>query len=159
MSKLFEIPIYAVDRNTLHTKYSNAADKIKEDCKECAAETIQRCIDHETYPHRMWDYNHIVGYIQILTKRQDVIFEVYLPCEKKRYYWKSKSKVFLYNIHANGTHFFVDKKRNNSEIQGQVAAMLNDVIKCHIPKQYFVDTEAFLTLNRMIDYHSLIGKD
>ena len=159
MRKLFEIPIYAINRKTLREKYSKYVCKIEAIYKHCDAATKQYYIDAETYPQRTWDYNHIVGYIRILTKQQDVIFEIYLPYQKERYSWKSKSKYFLYNIQANGTHFYVGEKRTNSDIQEQVTEMLNSIIKYRIPNRYFVDTEAFETLNGMIDYQRIIRED
>ena len=41
---------------------------------------------------------------------------------------------------------------NNKEIQVRTAEMLQAVIKTHIPKNYFVDTEAFDNLNERVDY-------
>lgn len=107
----------------------------------------------DTYPFRLWDYNHVVGYIRISIDGHDIIFDVFLPmphCD--RYYWKSKRKIFLYDISANGTHFYVADRMDNKEIQVRTAEMLQAVIKTHIPKNYFVDTEAFDNLNERVDY-------
>ena len=44
----------------------------------------------------------------------------------------------------------------NEDIQDRIAAMLQSVIKTHIPKRYCVDTEAFDHLNRKLDYISVM---
>ena len=48
---------------------------------------------------------------------------------------------------------------SNLEIQNQAEKMLRNIIKAHVPNQYFVDTESFETLNGMVDYQSVLGKD
>ena len=112
-----------------------------------------------TYPYRLWDYNHIVGYIRISTEGRDIFFDVFLPESKcERYRWKSKRKRFLYNTSANGTHFYVNDRMTNEDIQVSTAEMFQSVIKNLIPKRYFTDTEAFNNLNGQLNYIEIMEK-
>lgn len=154
MKKLIEIPIYALDKQTLHLRYEKYIEALrKEFLPNIKEDTFQRVLEGETYPKRVWDYNHIVGYIVIGYEFGDILYRIYLPSPKKeRYIWKSSKKTFLYDIHANGTHFRIDKRMNNQDVQCEIRDMLNSVIKEHIPKKYFVDRQAFDNINDNIDY-------
>ena len=155
MMKLFEIPVYALSRMSLCER--NQALRAKLNRKYSGNPHINDLIDLETYPYRLWDYNHIVGYITISASGRDILFNIFLPTpHKDRYHWKSKSKTFLYDISANGTHFYVNENMRNEDIQDRIAAMLQSIIETHIPKRYCVDTEAFDHLNRKLDYMSVM---
>lgn len=160
MKKVFEIPVYALTREQLRHKFVKFVDSWKEKNPYASSENLRRCIEIETYPQRLWEYNHIVGYIVISTDRYDILFDLYLPTPLiERYIWTSKQKRFLYNIQANGTHFHMNDKLSNMEIQKKIQEMLNGVIKRHIPERFFVDLEAFKTLNRMIDYKLILQEE
>ena len=157
MKKVFEIPVYAFGKEQLRDKVAKFSDSWKKKNPQIVPETTQRCIEIESYPQRLWEYNHIVGYIVISVEGYDIQFDVYLPTpHMDRYIWKSKQKHFLYNTHANGTHFYVDEKLSNTQIQQKTQEMLGGVIKGHIPKRFVVDREAFDRVNGMVDYRSIL---
>ena len=63
MHKIIEIPIYALDKSTLRVRYEKYAEALRRDVfPDIKEETFQRCLESETYPKRVWEYNHIVGY-------------------------------------------------------------------------------------------------
>ena len=155
--KLFEIPIYAMGKSQLTRKYHQCASQIREELSGHPEKQIQSSIATRLSPPCRWEYNHIVGYIVISVMGQDVELHVYLPTpHKKRYVWLSGRKIFLYDICANGTHFYISDNMGNGDIQKRTAEMLNEVIKTHIPKRYFVDKECFETLNGMVDYRTIV---
>ena len=155
--KLFESPVYAFRREVLYNKYENWRARFMDENKERKKESLNKAIEINAYPFCLWDYNHIVGYIRISMNRRDILLDVFLlPSEQKRYLWKSKQKVFLHNIFANGIHFYISDTMSNEDIQVRIVEMLRAVIKTHIPKRYFVDTESFDHLNNKLDYKSLM---
>lgn len=154
MHKIIEIPIYALDEKTLRLKYDKYVEVLRREVwSNTKEDTFQRCLEVEAYPERVWDYNHIVGYIAIGYEFGDVLYKVYLPTPKKqRYMWKSSKKTFLCDIHTNGTHFRIEKDMNNQKVQSEIKDMLNSVIEEHIPRKYYVDRQAFDNVNDNIDY-------
>lgn len=85
--------------------------------------------------------------------------KVYLPVgDKKRYVIASSKKTFLYDIEANSTHFRVDEKMTNSDIRENLLSELLNIQKTHIPKRYYIDREAFDTLNPFVDYKAILDK-
>lgn len=157
MVKLFEIPVYAMSRKNLSKRYCVFRKRLQDKQIPCSEEHMNGLVELMTYPYRLWDYNHIIGYIQISIDRRDVLFDIFLPMpNKERYRWRSERKIFLYNILANGTHFYVSDQMRNEDIQVRTAEMLREVIETHIPKRYCVDTEAFDHLNNKLDYISVI---
>ncbi|HCA30638.1 MAG TPA: hypothetical protein DEP23_14345 [Ruminococcaceae bacterium] len=156
--KLFELPIYAISSDTLKQKYQEFKRKFQKtySTHKSVDDVYKKCLDIETYPQRLWDYNHIVGYIRISLTQNDVLFDIFLPTPKiERYLWRSHKKHFLYNIYANGTHFYIGCM-NNEEIRTMAENMLDGVIKDHIPPRYYVDRESFDYLNNQIDYRTLL---
>ncbi|MBR2869688.1 MAG: hypothetical protein IKB88_11590 [Clostridia bacterium] len=157
MVKLFEIPIYALSKGSLSKRYNRTVEKIKNKYPEADQESLSKTVEFLTYPQRLWEHNHVVGYIDIISEKQDIVFEIYLPYPKvERYHWNSKNRIFLYNVMANGTRFYVDKNISNSEIQTKIFEMLDWIIKDLIPKRYYVDRATFDAVNMHVDYLGII---
>ena len=157
MIKLFEIPVYALSRKSLSKRYCKVVETIEKEYLETDRDSFSKAIEILTYPQRLWDHNHVVGYIDIISDNKDVVFEIYLPYPKvERYHWNGKKRICLYNIMANGTHFFIDKNMSNSEIQIKISEMLNWIIKDIIPNRYYVDRTAFDAVYEHVDYLGII---
>ena len=43
------------------------------------------------------------------------------------------------------------------DIRSKTTEMLDNIIKIHIPKRYFVDREAFDTINSHLDYRGILN--
>ena len=157
MTKLFEIPIYALSREVLSERYESYKRKFSKRFPNADVETTAFCIAHTVFPKNTWDHNHIVGYIDIIYENNDIVFEIYLPHpEIKRYNWIRSNKVCVRNVGALGTHFYVDSEMNNNDINKQIKEMLNWVIKDFVPKKYYVNREFFDILSGHVDYISII---
>lgn len=153
MKKLFDIPIYALRPDELKCRVEQRIAKLKEYAAGADRETMDMIIDCETFPKRCWDYNHIVGYIRISATRQDIVFDLFLPRPAvERYIWNSTRKVFLYDVNANGTHFYIGNMKTNREIQCATAEMLTWVVRNYVPKRFYADRDSFDTLNTHLDY-------
>lgn len=158
--KLFEIPVYALDKDELLRKYKKQPSYETKKNKPISEMTnFDFYLDKMALPYRRWDYNHIVGYISIFTDCRDVCLKVYLPVgDKKRYVIDSTKKTFLYDIEANGTHFYVDEKMTNSDIRESLLNELLAIQETHIPGRYYIDREAFDALSPFVDYKSIFDK-
>ena len=154
---LHEIPIYALSKKELSKRYERFKESFQKSCLTIDDESFRKCIDLETFPQRCWKHNHVVGYIDIHLDRQDIVFEIYLPHPKnKRYNWRRSRKIYMHNIMANSTHFYVDSKMCNNDIQTKITEMLDWIIKDHIPSKYYVDRNAFDSVHSCIDYKSIL---
>lgn len=159
MNSLFEIPIYGLSPSALNNRFLARKKSIEIECadRNVSPTHARDILELETYPCRMWQYNHIVGFIRISIDGQDMNYEVFLPVgQRERYRWLSSRKVFMYDIHANGTHFYLGNTKTNDIIQQRLVEMLHEVIKQHVPKRYYVDTSTFDSTYRHIDYMSII---
>ena len=160
MIKLHEIPIYALSKKELSKRYKRFKEKFWEESPPIDQETFDKCMEIAAFPQRCWEHNHIVGYIDILLDKHDIVFEVYLPYpEVVRYNWRSRRKALVYNICANGTHFFVDLSMSNYDIQTKISDMLDFVVTCHIPSRFVVNRTAFNAVYRYTDYKSIIDAE
>lgn len=156
MKKLFEIPVYALSPSKLNGRVNKYIAKLKSQMLHLDEDTFARIKDIETFPMRSWDYNHIVGCIQIVMTNTDILFEIFLPIPiPMRYDWRTKRKIRVQNICANGTHFYLGALKTNDEIRGAIVEMLDQVIADHIPERFYVDREVFDTVNSHMDYISI----
>ncbi len=159
MKKLFDIPIYALSPDELSHRVKQKIDKLKEYAAGTDPQTMDLIIDNETFPKRCWEYNHIVGYIRISATRQDIVFDLFLPKpEVERYIWNSPRKAFLYDVNANGTHFYIGNMKTNEEIREATDDMLTWMIKDFLPKRYYVDRSSFDNLNHHLDYLGIVNE-
>lgn len=90
MLKLFEIPVYAVGRKSLSKKDHELRTRIESEHPDSAEKHISGLAALVTYPYRLWEYNHIVGYIGMgvethacVTKAHACVF-IMLPCDTWR---------------------------------------------------------------------------
>ena len=107
-----------------------------------------------------WEYNHLVGIIKISVENSSIIYELYGQTPwVKRYYWYTSKRKALRRRQIIGTHFYIGDERSNENIQNKVADyLLHSIVRDYIPSNYYVDTEAFLNVNKYIDYLDLVEK-
>jgi hypothetical protein len=70
--------------------------------------------------------------------------------------WNTKRKIHVQNIGVNGTHIYWGSLKTNEEFREAVSSMLDQVITDHIPKRFYVDREAFDTINAYLDYLAIV---
>lgn len=159
--KLFEIPVYGLSKETLKHRVEARITELK---KECESNNVPEAhqmmlIENQTYPMKIWEYNHIVGFIKVSANGHDVLFEVFMRYDgAQKYLWWASRKHFVRNAGTSGLHFYHGNMKTNAQIQQRIAEMLHDIIDAHIPKRYFVDTQAFDSINIHVDYLSLLHK-
>lgn len=157
MKKLFDIPIYGLSPLKLDDHVSRFVAKLKSQLLHLEEDTFSCIKDIETFPMRSWNYNHIVGYIRVEMSDTDMLFDVFLPIPiPERYNWRTKRKVCVQDICANGTHFYFGTLKTNEEIRAAMVDMLNQVVADHIPKRFHVDRDSFDILNKHLDYIGII---
>jgi len=157
IKKLFDIPVYALSPDELCGRVQKKIDALTEYAASSDDETKRVIVDRITFPQRCWDYNHIIGYIRIGIIGRDVVFDLFCPYPSiERYIWYSPKKAFLFDVNANGTHFYTGNMKTNDEIQSAADEMLTGIIKDFFPKRYFVDRSCFDNLNQHLDYLSIV---
>lgn len=157
MKKLFEIPVYALSAPKLNARTSKRIAELEELLSRSDPNEAAFVIDRETFPMRSWDYNHIIGYIRIAVSKTDILFDVFMPNPiPVRYVWNTKQKIHVQNIWANGTHIYRGSMKTNVEFREAVSSMLDQVIADHIPERFYVDREAFDTINAHLDYLAIV---
>ena len=157
--KLFEIPVYALSKEKLNERVDYAFRKFKSTYSryEYDDNQFKKLFDIENYPARLWDYNHIIGYIAITKDGKDFGLDWYtiIPSPQK-YYWNSRRKNHLQNARINGYHFYAGNMKTGKELQ----ARLNDLVKGFVDdlrkRGYYADDEAFLSISNLLDYDALL---
>lgn len=163
--KLFEIPVYALEKDILLKRYREKRNRLISDFGSVESfdgndQRMNLAIDMCTYPQRLWEYNHIVGFITVCVEFPDISFEQYVPVKPvERYCWTSrKNKIFLMNNQLNGYHFNYTHCKRGEDIRLGIHQMFDDIIRNMVDKRFFVDREAFDQVDRLIDYSRLLGE-
>lgn len=157
MKKLFDIPVYALDEKTLGQRVDAKIKTIEKNAPGADRDVLERLTERETFPMRNWDYNHIIGYVQLSLTKQEIIAAVFMPVPTPaRYYWDSEKKHFVRNLFANGTHVYIGNMKTNEEMQAAAAELLERVIEDHLHGRFHADREAFDVVNKHIDYLGLL---
>lgn len=157
MRKLFEIPIYALSRKELDKRIKKDRTAFITKNNHIPEDIAVDVFDNKfTLYKRNWDYNHIVGYIQIFKQENNLKLELYLIVEpKSKYYWKSNRKKFLRKQFTNGCNIYLGQYENNIQVSKQLDCLLNDLKKNYIPSRYYIDTETYDNTKEYIDYKGI----
>ena len=159
MTKLFDIPVYALTEKTLVQRADAKIKTVEKNAPGTNRETLNRLIERETFPMRNWDYNHIIGYIQIGLTKQDIVASVFMPVPAPaRYRWDSVKRHFVQDLGANNAHRYIGNMKVNEDIQTVARELLECVIRDHLNRRFHVDRTAFDAVNSYIDYLYLLQK-
>ena len=155
--KLFEIPIYGLTQEKLRRRVAKKIELYNND--ESVEPIHSLLIKTVSYPMSAWDYNHLVGAIQITydLDQYTVFYELFMPyLELSKYYWDSKRRHFITNQHINGQHFYITDTMDNAEIAQQINNHLVSLIQEFIPERFCADLTAFECINKFIDYRKIM---
>lgn len=157
MRKLFEIPIYALSRKELDKRIKKDRTAFITKNNHIPEDIAVDVFDNKfTLYKRNWDYNHIVGYIQIFKQGNNLKLELYLIVEpQSKYYWKSNRKKFLRKQFTNGCNIYLGQYENNIQVSKKLDCLLNDLKKNYIPSRYYIDTETYDNTKEYIDYKGI----
>lgn len=153
---LFEIPIYSMSEKEFNKRWKKKKDFLYNMFVShgTTEENARLYVSDSCFPHCLWKYNQIIGYIRISVDIHDVWFDVYRSLDKI-YYADSKQKHFIEDIHANGTHFYVSKQ-SNEEIKQGIREMLKSIEKEHLRKNFYVDYSTFDNIFEYINIQEIM---
>ena len=158
--KLFEIPVYVLSRALLEKRVNTAFSKFFKKYNDTGkSETeLKKLFDITAYPARLWDYNHIIGYIVISKCGGDMILDWYtLFPGVQKYYWGSGRKKYMQNTHLSGYHFYTGNIKSGTQLRQRLYELIKGFEKELKKRGYFVDLEAFRNIDGLLDYEKLLG--
>lgn len=140
---LFEIPIYSMSEKEFNKRWKKRKDYLYNMfiSGRNTEEDARRFVSDSCFPKCVWKYNQIIGFIRISVSKRDVWFDIYRSLDKI-YYANSKTKHFIQNMHANGTHFYVSNL-TNEYIKPNILETLKSIEKNSLKKKFYVDYSAF----------------
>lgn len=155
MKKIFEIPIYAFDKKELNRCIEKSRETFFRQFEYIEDKTsVEQAWKHHIYPQNNWDYNHLVGFIKIYKKQDDIFIDLFLS-DIKRYIWNTMKKKFVTNQFLNGMHFRA-AGLDNTDIRSELDKFLHEVIEHNIKnKSYYVDLAVYKNIKDMIDYQNI----
>jgi hypothetical protein len=92
--------------------------------------------------------------------KADINFDLFLQAQgqynKTRYQWRTTQKWLLESQRVGGWHFRLEEIDPNETIKSKIESLLDGMIRELVPQKYYVDKEAFSTMNRLADYTRLM---
>ena len=135
--KLAEVPVYALSLETFNSKVEARQRshfvKYGKGASELSFET-------EYGNSRYYRFNHIIGYIVVLKKRDDILFELY-KSDIQRYHWDSRKKHCFCYVPITENHFRIDKSMSNEDVRSKVNLHMDKIVKKHFSQKAFADRQ------------------
>lgn len=157
--KLFEIPVYAFSKEMLERRVEQTRQKIiSENANRNLSEHhLNQILALATFPQCLWEYNHIIGYIVVSKCGYDIVLDWYasLPSIQK-YYWTSKKKHCLQNVHLNGYHFYTGNMINGDQLRERMKELIIGFAEILRKRGYYADLEAYYNIDTLLDYGRLL---
>lgn len=150
--KLFEIPVYAFSRDKLANKVKIREEEFHYYPYGHIDDANALIPVSDTFPKKLYDYNHVVGVIVILIDKYEVEAKLFKALYEK-YYWKSGRKKFLVDMHINGAHL----RYSINNIKDCIRYVYNIAVSC-VDKPMFIDDECFTNLLDLIDWSGVVDK-
>ena len=157
--KLFEIPVYAMSKETLAKRVEQKSLKIRSENagRKITEEHIKQIIALETFPQSLWEYNHIIGYIVISKDRNDMALDWYAPIPGiQKYYWTSHTKYYVQNTQLNGCHFYIGNISSGEQLKEKLKALVTGYAEELKKVGYYADLEAFSNIVELLNYEKLL---
>lgn len=155
---LFSIPIYSTSEKEYEKRLQRhiaLQEKSLPNYSEAELAQIKNDLFSLFYPKNIWLYNQIIGYIRVLLDYPDILFEIYMPLQRKRYRTFSNRKSYCANWLADGLHFnIVDK--TNEQIRNEIREWLISIKKERFKSRY-IDITVFDNIAKYIDFRALIN--
>ena len=158
--KLFDIPIYSMSKKIFYKKWDNFFESEKKKFfSTCSLEQQNNHIEISKNVIRKqltWEYNQIIGYIQVYFEMSDICFKIFYP-DIQRCVFDSKQKHFVQDLNILGYHFHFDDRNTNQDVVKQIDEWINIIKKNDIPKSRYLDLELYNFYKNKIDYLKLLN--
>ena len=152
---LFSLPIYSCTEKVFKTAYKKyikrkASDAIYTYTKlNKSEEEAINLIENFYWKKRIWKYNQIIGYLQILVFGCSLAFNRYLPEEKNIMRFSNKKK-YMCMMPVSG--IYVQLTGTNEEIADSLLKAIKDIAKMN---KWIIDTSEFELIYKDINYLKL----
>ena len=153
---IFEIPVYSMSEEKYYKKQETSNESSIKHFLELNDEIgdYERWLKRFNLPQSIWKYNQIVGYIQIIIKGKDIIFDLWL-CKDKRYFYNTTKKHFIEPMPANGLHFFTNTMTDR-EIKIEIERFLKIIEKEIKKKNMYLDKTIYNNLVNNINIKNML---
>lgn len=149
--KIAEVPVYALSREDFNRKVEA---RKRSDFEKYGSGASELSFDIEYGKSRYYDYNHIIGYIVVSKKKDDILFELY-KTDIQRYHWDSRKKHFFYNDMITGYHFRIENNTSNEDARNRVNSIMDEIIKEIFPPKSYADRQMLSLILENIDIVAL----
>lgn len=153
---IFDIPIYSMTKNDFSKKWDRYKERKKQNYINInqALDDYEIWLDKFCFPQSVWQYNQIIGHIQIILNKDDIIFELWLT-KDKNFHYNGKKKHFIENMPTIGLHFYAGNM-NDNEIKQEINKYLDMIKNDFLNKNYFLDDTIYTNLINNINIKQLM---
>lgn len=148
----YKIPVYSCSKEDFEKKYTKNWDMKREKYK---GTVYDKALGKLLSSRLCWEYNQIIGYIEVFYEDYSINFKAYKNYEKRVNILGNKRKWFTQLISSeNGRH--IDIYQPNEIISENILEELLSIMKEDYPKKAFIDLDEFNLVKDLIDYNKII---
>lgn len=155
---IYEIPIYSMPKKEFKRRWDKWKHKWYEQSIQMGrsqeeAGKVSNTIIEGRYPQNVWEYNQIVGFVEISISSRDISFNVQKTLDTG-IHAIGKRKHYIQNMMTNGMHFRY-KNMTNEEIVIEIDGYL-DSIERGLNKPFCLYCDTYNNIKGCIDFKGII---
>lgn len=155
---IYAIPIYSMPKKEFKRRWDNWKNKWYERMQQMEysvekTEGIVNDIMDMQYPRNVWEYNQIVGLIEIKISPRDVSFNVQKTLDT-RIQAVGKTKHYIQDMMTNGKYFTIGNM-TNAEIVLEIDKYL-DSIEQELTKPFCLYRDTYNNIKNYIDFVGML---
>ncbi len=152
-------PVYSITENSFNQKWNIFYEKSYNNTMFKDKEKYISTLEYVYFPTNSWKYNKIIGFIEIIVSKEDIIFEIYRS-PKKIFPYNSKSKHFVGFFPSLGNHFSALGK-NNQDLKDEIQQFLKSIEEHDFLgiKNIYVDYTCFENFIKYFDLRNFIDNE
>lgn len=155
---IYEIPIYSMPKKEFKRRWDNWKNKWYGRSQQMGhsveeTEAVVNSIMDTQYPRNVWEYNQIVGFVEIAIGPSDVSFNVQKTLDT-RIQAVGKTKHYIQDMMTNGMHFPISNM-TNAEIVVEIDNYL-DSIGQGLTKPFCLYRDTYNNIKNYMDFVGLL---
>lgn len=156
---LFEIPVYSMTEQAFLDKWKRKHDRAA--ARQPDSAPVDKDKLYARQKQMVWQYNQIVGYVTVRVWEDEISCNVYMRTrsefvqEERNPHYDSGRKAYMEDLRRLGFAFEIGDYQGE-ELKSEIKAQVEAIIREHVKKPQYADTELFEATLDAVDIMKLI---
>lgn len=158
---IYQIPIYSMPKKEFEHRWDKWKNKWYKRSRQMGnsieeADQVITNVMQLQYPRNVWEYNQIVGFVEIFINSTDIVFNIQKTLDT-RIRAVGKTKHYIQNMKTNGMHFPITNMANE-EIVTEIDSYLDSIEK-DLTRPFCLNRDTYNNLKNHIDFNGVKEQD